>query len=217
LGLLQDPAAIDQQIAREAAEAEAKKLKLRIPTVKTEAQAKAEEAAAFKDKEKGTDKAKAVKPRIRPLSEAKAIDSGANFISETFLFAVALGLIVVENFRSRRKEASRRSDIADKLQELEERDEAMTHALENLRRELSESRATGGSKQPWYWPKAQPEKTPSHSNTSTEPNFLPPKLTTAAADPVSNSTNNSSSTALATESVRDARTGGADNSSQSPG
>jgi len=60
-------------------------------------------------------------PRIRPLSESKAIDAGANFISEAFLFAVAGGLILFENVRSRRKEASRRDTVQERLELLENR------------------------------------------------------------------------------------------------
>jgi len=57
-------------------------------------------------------------PRIRPLTESKAIENGSNFISEFFLFTVAGGLILFEQIRSRRKEASRRDMVSDKLEEL---------------------------------------------------------------------------------------------------
>ena len=78
LGLLQDRAELEKQAAREAAEAQAKKHKSEAPTVKTEAQTKADEAAEARSKD-GLDKAKEPKklPKIRPLSEAKAIDVGA--------------------------------------------------------------------------------------------------------------------------------------------
>ena len=91
LGLLQDTAAIEKQIAKEAAEHQAKKHKHEAPTAKTEAHTKADEAAAAREKESGEKtkpKSSSRQPRIRPLSEAKAIDLGANFVSETFLFAV---------------------------------------------------------------------------------------------------------------------------------
>jgi hypothetical protein len=91
LGLLQDTAAIERQIAKDAAEHNAKKHKLEIPTVKTEAQMKADEAADAKRKdggEKPKESSSSKKPKIRPLSEAKAIDLGANFVSESFLFVV---------------------------------------------------------------------------------------------------------------------------------
>lgn len=143
LGLLQDSAAIEKQAAREAAEAKAKKQKLEAPTVKTEAQTKADEAAAAREKEKGTTTTKVTppKPRIRPLSEAKAIDSGANFISEAFLFLVAGGLIVFESFRSRRKETSRREDVAGRITELEESERAARRALVELEKEILRLRA----------------------------------------------------------------------------
>ena len=78
LGLLQDSAALEKQAAREAAEAQAKKHKSEAPTVKTEAQTKADEAAEARSKD-SLGKAKEPKkiPKIRPLSEAKAIDVGA--------------------------------------------------------------------------------------------------------------------------------------------
>ena len=77
LGLLQDRAALEKQAAREAAEAQAKKHKSEAPTVKTEAQTKADEAAENRSKV-SLDKMKEQRklPKIRPLSEAKAIDVG---------------------------------------------------------------------------------------------------------------------------------------------
>ncbi|EGG06569.1 uncharacterized protein MELLADRAFT_106493 [Melampsora larici-populina 98AG31] len=48
-----------------------------------------------------------IQPTIRPLSDTKAIQNGANFLSEASLFTVALGLIVGENLRSRIQNANR--------------------------------------------------------------------------------------------------------------
>ncbi|KAI9829563.1 MAG: hypothetical protein M1838_005885, partial [Thelocarpon superellum] len=142
LGLLQDTAAIDRQAAKEAAEAQAKKHKIDAPTVKTEAQTKLDEAAVAREKRDPSLKAKtAVKPRIRPLSEAKAIDTGANFISETFLFLVGGGLIVFESFRSRRKESNRREDVAGRIGELEESERNARRALVALEKEVLDLRA----------------------------------------------------------------------------
>ncbi|KAI9835743.1 MAG: hypothetical protein M1819_001921 [Sarea resinae] len=143
LGLLRDSAAIERQMQREAAEAAAKKKKAEIPTVKTEAQMKADQAreareAINKDKDNTAEKKAAAppKPKIRPLSEAKAIDSGANFISETFLFVVAGGLILFESYRSRRKETTRHEDVSDRLGELEASEKAARRALVILEKEL---------------------------------------------------------------------------------
>lgn len=77
-------------------------------------------------------------PRIRPLSESKAIENGANFISEFFLFTVAGGLILFEQIRSRRKEASRRDMVADRLEELEERNLADEERLKRLEEQTRE-------------------------------------------------------------------------------
>ncbi|KAM5451854.1 hypothetical protein MaudCBS49596_003682 [Microsporum audouinii] len=136
LGLLQNTAALEKQAAREAAEAQAKKIKLQTPTVKTEAQTKAEELLKAKEKaSSGATKPPPI-PRIRPLSEGKAIDMGANFISETFLFLVGGGLIIFESLRSRRKETSRREDVAERLVELEESENAARAALIVLEKEI---------------------------------------------------------------------------------
>lgn len=60
------------------------------------------------------------KPHIRALSESKAIATGANFLSEGFLFAVAVSLIMAESYRGYRKENKRRDVIGDRLDGLEE-------------------------------------------------------------------------------------------------
>jgi hypothetical protein len=141
LGLLRDTASIERQAAREAAQSEAKKHKPSVPTVKTEAQTKAEQESTAKAKEKAIEEAKSKPlPRIRPLSESKAIDSGANFISEAFLFAVAGGLIVFESWRSRRKESSRQEDVKGRLRELEQSEKNAREALVTLEKEVLELR-----------------------------------------------------------------------------
>jgi hypothetical protein len=129
LGLLQDPAAIDRQIAREAAEIEARRKALKQdankPTVLTEEETIAaknltdDERKKIEEKIKAEEKSKTAR-RIRPLTEAKAIDSGANFISEAFLFCVAGGLILFEAFRSRKKEAKRVRGVEERLTDLEQ-------------------------------------------------------------------------------------------------
>ncbi|KAL9055417.1 MAG: hypothetical protein Q9206_003150 [Seirophora lacunosa] len=147
LGLLQDRAAIDKQISREAAEALAKRQKQEIPTVKTESQAKAEEANPAADKAKAGEKTKvSSKPKIRPLSEAKAIDAGANFASETFLLSVGIGLIVFERWWSNRRETSRREDVADRINELEESELTARRALLELEKEILRLRTTSEAK-----------------------------------------------------------------------
>lgn len=114
LGLLQDRDAIERQIAKDAARAEAEKKKAAIPAGKTEEQTKANETATAREKDEGTEKAKSAhKPRIRPLSEARAIEMGANFISEMFIYLVGISVITFETWRQRRKAANHRESIAD--------------------------------------------------------------------------------------------------------
>lgn len=147
LGLLQDTATMEKQAARAAAEAQAKKLKSETPTVKTEAQMKADETAAIKEKDKGGDKVKSFflpKHKIRPLSEAKAIDSGASFVSEGFLLLVGVSLILLENWRSKRRETTRREDVADRISELEESERTNRRALVELEKEILRLRRKNG-------------------------------------------------------------------------
>lgn len=118
LGILHDAAAQERMHAREAAEAAARKKQSETPTVKTEAQQKADDAAAADLKEKRSEAPS--KPRIRPLSESRAIELGANFLSESFIFGVAVGLLVWDQWRTRRKESTRREGVEDRLDALEE-------------------------------------------------------------------------------------------------
>jgi hypothetical protein len=139
IGLLQDAAALEKQAKKDAASHAAQKQKANAPTVKTEAETKAEEETA-KTTDDTADK-KLPKPKIRPLSEAKAIETGANFISETFLFSVAAALILFESWRSRRKASSRREDVKERLDDLEESDKAARRALIELEHEVLRLRA----------------------------------------------------------------------------
>ncbi|KAJ5475216.1 hypothetical protein N7539_008282 [Penicillium diatomitis] len=133
LGNIRDTSAVRKQVQ---AEAEFKKHIPTSPTVKTEAATKAEEEAQAKAKAAAEEAAKPAHYRIRPLSESKAIESGANFISESFLFLVAGGLIVFESWRSRRKESTRREGVEDRLTELEQSERVAKEALVALEKEL---------------------------------------------------------------------------------
>jgi len=55
---------------------------------------------------------------IRPLSEAKAIENGANALAEGFLFGVAAILILGETYRSSRNQSKRRDVVDDRMEEL---------------------------------------------------------------------------------------------------
>jgi len=141
LGLLQDPAVIERQIEREMKEAEAKRKKTvpAVPTVPTEDEMREAEQTKKKERKEAEQhvKERQKPPRIRPLSESKAIETGANFISESFLFLVAAGAILFESWRSRRKETNRHEGVQDRLDDLEKEREEMKGQITMLQSEIA--------------------------------------------------------------------------------
>jgi hypothetical protein len=115
-----------------------------MPTVRNAADTKAAEEAEAKAKAAAEEAAKPHHYHIRPLSESKAIESGANFISESFLFIVAGSLILFESWRARNKESTRREGVEGRLAELEKSEEAAREALVALEKELLQLRAKHG-------------------------------------------------------------------------
>ncbi|KAI5479308.1 optic atrophy 3-like family protein [Pseudohyphozyma bogoriensis] len=71
---------------------------------------------------------------IRPLNDNKAIDAGANFISESFLFVFAASLIMGETWRSSRKEQGRRDLVKETL-------ENHGNEIQELRKKLEQEQA----------------------------------------------------------------------------
>ncbi|KAI9484116.1 MAG: optic atrophy 3 protein-domain-containing protein [Benjaminiella poitrasii] len=71
--------------------------------------------------------------KIRPLNDARAIESGANFLSEAFVFAVAASVIIAESWRSRATAKNRRNYVDDALENLENQNKTMTELLEETR------------------------------------------------------------------------------------
>ncbi|ONH67678.1 ERAD-associated E3 ubiquitin-protein ligase HRD1 [Cyberlindnera fabianii] len=69
--------------------------------------------------------------KVRPLNENKAIENGANFLSESFVFAVAGGIIIYEANRQRQKELNRREAVEDDIKTLQ-------HEIEYLKKKLAE-------------------------------------------------------------------------------
>ncbi|KAJ7099385.1 OPA3-domain-containing protein [Mycena belliarum] len=55
---------------------------------------------------------------IRPLSETRAIENGANALAEGFLFTVAAALILGEAVRSSHNQSKRRDDVDEKIEDL---------------------------------------------------------------------------------------------------
>ena len=144
LGLLQDPAVIDRQIKKEFALAEATRKKAATPTVMTEVEMKADEALSKKERETIKKKAEErTKPRIRPLSEQKAIEMGANFASETFIFGVGIGVILFEQWRQRRKARHARDDIREDLEEMQKELRTVKAELVEWKAKHPESASSG--------------------------------------------------------------------------
>ncbi|KAG5519166.1 hypothetical protein PMAC_002254 [Pneumocystis sp. 'macacae'] len=56
--------------------------------------------------------------KAQPLNEENAIERGADFLSESFLFLIAGSLIFYEGWRTRKKEQTRRDKVADDIEEL---------------------------------------------------------------------------------------------------
>ena len=164
LGLLQDTATIDRQIAREAQEALNRKKAAEIPTVKTEAQTKADEHASEHAKEKAAEALKPKPPRIKPLSEAKAIDMGANFVSETFIFLVGIGVLVWAEWLTRRSAAKKRSGLEERIAELEGNEKVALGGLLELEKEVLRLRGKDGKGRhilpPEVWQSVNAEKEP---------------------------------------------------------
>ncbi|KAF2771941.1 hypothetical protein EJ03DRAFT_11689 [Teratosphaeria nubilosa] len=155
LGILHDAEAQQRMHEREQRAADEKKRKAEAPTVRTEAEQKKfdeDQAKAEADGKKQEKKEPAPKVKIRPLSEAKAIELGANFFSEAFIFAVAAGLIVWDTWRSRRKESQRRDDVADRLDALEMEVQRLRLRYEPLGVEGVKRRVEREREYAWYNP-----------------------------------------------------------------
>ncbi|KAF2717428.1 hypothetical protein K431DRAFT_306958 [Polychaeton citri CBS 116435] len=139
LGLLHDSAAQERMHEQAKKAAEAKKKSEATPTVRTEAEQKQWEEQQAKEKSEGTSSSKP-KYHIRPLSDAKAIELGANFASESFVFLVAVGLILVERWYSSKKQNDRRDVIHDRLDELASEVERLRSRYEPDLQDLHEKR-----------------------------------------------------------------------------
>ncbi|KAH3687907.1 hypothetical protein WICPIJ_001124 [Wickerhamomyces pijperi] len=57
--------------------------------------------------------------KVRPLNDKKAVENGANFLSETFIFSVAGSIVLFESWRQRQKELTRRETVADDIKTLQ--------------------------------------------------------------------------------------------------
>ncbi|KAF2026484.1 hypothetical protein EK21DRAFT_92324 [Setomelanomma holmii] len=187
LGLLQDPAVIDRQIKKEMQAAEAARQKAATPTVKTEAEMKADEALTEKEREAIRKKAEErTKPRIRPLSEQKAIEMGANFVAETFIFAVGIGVIVFEQWRQRRKARNARDDIREDLEEMQNELKAVKVELEEMKARHPEPAPLGGLLKFWKGnAKSEEKKVEEKPTDSNKAPVVPPTTQASTLEPSS--------------------------------
>jgi len=72
--------------------------------------------------------------QIRPLSETRAVENGANFLAEGFLFSVAVAVIVGETWRSSRSQSKRRDTLDDRLEDLGQQVVELTEKVDGLER-----------------------------------------------------------------------------------
>ncbi|KAI8323995.1 OPA3-domain-containing protein [Martensiomyces pterosporus] len=75
------------------------------------------------------------KEKIRPLNDARAVDAGANFLGEAFIFGVAVSLIFAEQLRSRNQAQRQRNAVDDRLDSLEKDIVEQGEAMSKLREE----------------------------------------------------------------------------------
>jgi hypothetical protein len=186
LGLLQDPAVIDRQIKKEVQLAEAARQKAATPTVKTEEEMKADEALTEKEREAIRKKAEErAKPRVRPLSEQKAIEMGANFVAETFIFAVGIGVIVVEQWRQRRKARNARDDIREDLEEMQNELKSVKAELEEWKARHPEPAPSRGLLGYWKGGKTEEKKEQEKPTTPKDTPIAPSTTRASTMEPAS--------------------------------
>ncbi|KAJ2788124.1 hypothetical protein GGI15_000145 [Coemansia interrupta] len=70
---------------------------------------------------------------IRPLNDARAVDAGANFLGEVFIFGVAASLIFAEQIRSRNQAKKQRTAVDDRLEDLEKEMGERKQEIEGLK------------------------------------------------------------------------------------
>lgn len=62
---------------------------------------------------------------LESRADNRAVQNGANTLAESFLFAVGAGLVLGETYRSSRKNAERRDNVAEELAWLRSRVEEL--------------------------------------------------------------------------------------------
>ncbi|KAJ8587870.1 OPA3-domain-containing protein [Rhizopogon salebrosus TDB-379] len=75
---------------------------------------------------------------VKPLSETRAIENGANALAEGFLFSVAALLILGETWRTSRNQSKRRDDVDDRIEELSTNVASLTQRLERIQESIGD-------------------------------------------------------------------------------
>lgn len=131
------------------ADAEMKaKEKAETPVVKTKEQVEKEEelrakyGTTAKESHTTREKPRSIwRRRFRPLPEAKAVDLFADVIGDTFILAVAGGLVIYEYNRASQKpdaNLERIKELDVSLEDIKKKEEVLEEAFEDLRRKEEE-------------------------------------------------------------------------------
>lgn len=75
--------------------------------------------------------------KIRPLNDNKAIEKGANFLSEFFIFSVAGSLIMYESYRSRKKTNLERTTVQDDIALLQDEIVNLQQGMDEMKEKLA--------------------------------------------------------------------------------
>ncbi|KAI5958326.1 hypothetical protein KGF57_002682 [Candida theae] len=132
------------------------------------------------------------KIRVRPLNDNKAIEQGAAFISETFIFSVAGGLIFYEAYRSRKKASDQRDALADDITILQNEIEYIKDKLKDMNVKLDDYKVPEG-----YKPKYVKIGNNNNSSSSSENN----NTTTKTKTTTTTTTNNNTTTTLKNQNL----------------
>lgn len=75
---------------------------------------------------------------IRPLDEEKAVQAAVDLLGEAFVFSVAVAALFFEVQRSSRSEAKKEEVRRQELEQMRERDEALSREVESMKIKIQE-------------------------------------------------------------------------------
>ncbi|KAI8904036.1 optic atrophy 3 protein-domain-containing protein [Gorgonomyces haynaldii] len=76
------------------------------------------------------------KSKIRPLNDVKAVEQGANLLSELIVFGVAVTTIVLETWRSTNSSKKQKEELKQTLTQLQEQIDAQADNMQSLKDQL---------------------------------------------------------------------------------